>query len=57
MNVNVMQNALKFLERVDAKGMECYAWCEVHASLQQEIREATTPTPVVSPPPAPAEVA
>ncbi len=37
MSVQILHNVLKFLERVEAKGSEAYAWCEAHAYVKSEI--------------------
>lgn len=37
MNVQILSNVLKFLERVNVSGLESYAWCEAHQALQTEI--------------------
>jgi hypothetical protein len=37
MDVKIAQNILKFLERVQATGLEAYAWCEAHAAVAKEV--------------------
>lgn len=37
MNIQILANTLKFLERVSVSGNEAYAWCEAHQYLQSEI--------------------
>ena len=39
MTIQVLQNVMKFLERVEAKGAEAYAWCEAHQFVQKEIEK------------------
>lgn len=39
MTAQIYQNTLKFLERVQATGLESYAWCEAHAFFSQKIQE------------------
>jgi len=37
MNIQILGNILKFLERSPATGSEAYAWCEAHQYVQNEI--------------------
>lgn len=37
MNIQVLSNILKFLERVTVNGAEAYAWCEAHQHIQSEV--------------------
>jgi hypothetical protein len=37
MNIQILANALKFLERVAVTGNEAYAWCEAHQYIQTEM--------------------
>lgn len=36
MNLQVLSNILRFLERVNVSGAEAYAWCEAHQFIQSE---------------------
>lgn len=36
-NIQVLANILKFLERVTVSGSESYAWCEAHTYVQSEV--------------------
>jgi hypothetical protein len=38
MSIQILQNTLKFLERVQTTGVEAYAWCEAHSYLTQEAK-------------------
>lgn len=53
MNSNTLKNVVKFLERVQATGLEAYAWCEAHAQLNEEIKrlESLPPVPATNPVP------
>jgi len=37
MNIQILANIAKFLERVTVNGQEAYAWCEAHKYVQNEI--------------------
>jgi hypothetical protein len=49
MNIQILANILKFLERVTVTGSEAYAWAEAHQYIQNEITKAAqlqiTPQP------------
>lgn len=38
MSIQIYQNVLKFLERVQTTGLEAYAFCEAHAFLTQQMQ-------------------
>ena len=51
LHVQVLKNAAKFLERVNATGQECYAWCEAHAYLLKLVQDAEQPPQPANPVP------
>lgn len=39
MDIQILANILKFLERVSTTGSESYAWCEAHKYVQNELNK------------------
>jgi hypothetical protein len=39
MNIQILANILKFLEKANVTGGESYAWCEAHQYIQNEINK------------------
>lgn len=39
MNIQILANVLKFLERVTVTGSEAYAWTEAHQYVQNEVNQ------------------
>lgn len=39
MNIQILANILKFLERVNVSGSEAYAWCDAHSYIRNEITQ------------------
>ena len=50
MDLKIIDNVLKFLERVEMRGTEAFAWCEAYGAIQQ-LKTAIVMFP---PPPLPA---
>jgi len=40
MNIQILANIAKFLERVSVTGSEAYAWTEAHQYIQSEMAKA-----------------